>query len=141
MSVALTDTAHVVAQILARRNTPHEEVTELMRSVHGALAQISDAPARSEDAVAVFDAAAPRKRRQPVRHRVERAVVESIEAVEPDAAPPPPSKLVRRAEMTANAPAAAPQPLFDVPAGAVRGVVKWFDTHTKRGALRLPGHG
>jgi hypothetical protein len=141
MSVALTDTAHVVAQILSRRNTPREEVTELMRSVHGALTRLAGpGSAEAGETADKSDRATPQKRRQQPRQRSERPLAASVEA-EPDAAPPPPPKLVRRAEMVAAAPAAAPHPLFDMPNSALRGVVKWFDTHTRRGALRLPGHG
>ncbi|HZB90099.1 MAG TPA: hypothetical protein VE397_01575, partial [Stellaceae bacterium] len=66
----------------------------------------------------------------------------AVEAPPVEAPPPPPApKLVRRAEV---APAAAASPatsLAPPPQGTVRGVVRWFDPKSGKGALRLPGLG
>jgi cold shock CspA family protein len=55
---------------------------------------------------------------------------------EPKAAAP---TLVRRAELAAQAPAEPAALLAPMPAGAIRGVVQWFDSRAGHGALRLPG--
>jgi len=133
----MTDTARVVAKLLAHRRTPQEEVPDLVRGVYAALARLAAVPAaknpteaRSRAAAKAPPAAAPRARRR-------QTLAARPEANEPMPTPPAP-KLVRRAEVVAAAPAAGIP--FEMPIGMLRGVVKWYDMHQKRGALRLPGH-
>lgn len=138
----LKATAHLIAKLLAHRPTPADEVAGLIHSVHGALARLGKeaevppplpAPRRERASV-------PRRpKREEILAQPEEAVAEEEEALLP-AAPAP--KLVRRADV-----AAAPQPELPLPASSgpgiagatLRGIVKWFDPRSGRGALRLPG--
>jgi cold shock CspA family protein len=135
--------AHLIAKLLARRPTPPEEVASLILSVHGALSRLG-----AEEEPAVMPA--PERPRAATPRRRRRVEAEPVSAAEPtetavaaatEAPPPPPApKLVRRAEV---APQPAPTPLspaVPVPTGGtVRGVVKWFDQRSGKGALRLRG--
>ena len=129
----VTVAARLIAKLLAHRPTPQEEVPTLIRSVHGALSRLGQAeveppPARHRDR---NDAAVPRRKRQ-------KAVVAPTEEPAAPAAPPLAPKLVRRADVVAAPPAAA-APAFAPAHATVRGIVKWFDPRTGKGALRLPG--
>src|SRR5262249_52894081 len=85
----------------------------------------------SEEPPARAPAPRPRRRRAPATAAATPA--EPPPPIEPAPAP----KLVRRAEMPA---AAAPPPPSPPAASArLRGIVKWFDPGTGKGALRLPG--
>src|SRR5262249_37925205 len=77
-----------------------------------------------------------RSRRRPVE---EIAVEETMTEAAPEPAPQP--RLLRRAEIVQpeHAMAAILQPARPTGSGAVRGVVKWFDGKTGKGALRLTG--
>ncbi|HEX7967180.1 MAG TPA: hypothetical protein VF502_03100 [Stellaceae bacterium] len=127
----VTVAARLIAKLLAHRPTPQEEVPTLIRSVHGALSRLGQAEVeppplarhRRRD-----DAIAPRRKRQKPAAPAEAAV---------PTAPPLAPKLVRRADVVA-APT-APAPAFAPAHGTVRGIVKWFDPRTGKGALRLPG--
>jgi hypothetical protein len=133
----MTDTVRVVAKLLAGRRTPQEEVPDLVRGVHAALARLAEAPAAKSLAEARPRAAAKTRPPAAPRARRRQPLAAHPEANEPMAAPPAP-KLVRRAEVVAPAPAASTP--FEMPIGVLRGLVKWYDMHQKRGALRLPGH-
>jgi cold shock CspA family protein len=134
--------AHLIAKLLACRPTPPEEVASLIHSVHGALSRLGEeeeppAPPAPE----LRRTATPRRRRRRVEAET-LAPAEPEEAAAAEAPPPPPPapKLVRRAEV-----APQPQPTPTLPAvpvatgGTVRGVVKWFDQRSGKGALRLRG--
>jgi cold shock CspA family protein len=138
----MTATARLAAKLLAHRQTAQEEVGDLIRHVHGALARLGDtaesaAPAPPAEA-APAASLAPQRTRRP---RAPRAVLPEAAAAPVEAPPPPAPKLVRRAEV-APPPAAvvSPAPLAP-PHGMLRGVVRWFDPRSGKGAVRLPGLG
>ena len=136
----LTVAARLVAKLLARRQTPQEEVAGVIHSVHSALSRLREPVAAAAEPVAEADE--PQTTVTPRRKRRQPQEIAATEEVTPAAAPPPAPKLVRRADiMTAPAaPAAAQSPaLAPAPQDAVRGVVKWFDPRAGKGALRLPG--
>ena len=132
----LTVAARLVAQLLAHRQTPQEEVAGVIKSVHTALSRLREPAGVAAESVAETDepqaTLTPRRKRSPPQETA------PMEAVAP-AAPPPAPKLVRRAEMTAPQTPAPSPTLAPAPQGAVRGVVKWFDPRAGKGALRLPG--
>ena len=142
MSIHLrANVAQVVARLLARRATPQDEVPGLVHNVHVALARLEE-PEQAGLPVAAAEAQAapaPRRTRQPrVRRAVEPQPVAEPEPEEPVVAPAP--RLLRRADVVAgNPPAPEPAAPVAVPGGILRGVVKWFDLRSRRGALRLPG--
>jgi hypothetical protein len=131
--------AQMVAKLLARRATPQDEIPVLIRTVEGALQALTGArppePADVEAPVPAHEPRAPRPRRP-------RAAAKIAEPPPPALLPPPQPRLVRRAEVV---PAAfqedTPRLRPPQPSGALRGIVKWFDQRTRRGALRLPGCG
>jgi len=138
----MTAAARLAARLLAHRRTSPDEVGDLIRNVHEALARLGEAPeavtAPREEQEVSQPSRAPRQKRQP-RH--EAGAPPAAVADEAPAAPPPAPKLVRRAEM---APAAPTGPVMVAPLphnGALRGVVRWFDPKSGKGALRLPGLG
>ena len=128
------DAARMVAKLLAARPTPLEEVPQVIANVQRALASLdaeSPAPRVTREARPRRTApgrAAPAETPQP-------AAAPTAE-VEPKSAAP---TLVRRAELAAQTPAELPALLAPAPAGAIRGVVQWFDSRAGHGALRLPG--
>jgi len=75
-----------------------------------------------------------------VRQPRQRRVVAAEPVAEEVAVAPPAPKLLRRADVVAAATPHENSALLSAPAGAVRGLVKWFDQRSRRGALRLPGH-
>jgi cold shock CspA family protein len=129
----MTAAAKLAAKLLAKRPTAQEEVGDLIRNVHGAIARLTEpqvaAPAPQEE---------PQPQRRLRRPRADAPRVTTA-AEEPAPPPAPAPKLVRRAELAP----AAPAPVLSVPPshGAVRGVVRWFDPKSGKGALRLPGVG
>jgi cold shock CspA family protein len=131
----ITAAARLIATLLAHRPTAADEVPGLIRTVHGALARLGqeEIPEPAPPVVMRVQRIAPAAPRRP---RVKRAAPEAFEPVEP-AAPPPAPKLVRRAEVAA-APQTPPS-LAPTNGSTVRGIVKWFDPRTGKGALRLPG--
>ena len=141
-SSTMTAAARLAAKLLAHRQTSQDEVGDLIRNVHGALTRLGEAPdsAAPERASETTDAPAPQRRVRRPRSTAS-AAPDSLpaEPAEPPA-PPPAPKLVRRAEM-APAPVAVVAPILTPPHGAVRGVVRWFDPKSGKGALRLPGVG
>jgi cold shock CspA family protein len=137
---SLTAAARLAAKLLAHRQTPPDEVGDLIRSVYGAVHRLGEAPPAvdgppEEQPELPADLPAPRRRRQ---RRAADAVPPEIDET-PTPAPAP--KLVRRAEVAAAAPAAA-APLLTPPGnGALRGVVRWFDPKSGKGMVQLRGLG
>jgi cold shock CspA family protein len=134
-----TAAARLAARLLAHRRTPTDEVGAFIRNVHDALARLAELPEAAAERLETQELAAQapalRRRRQPRRETTPPPAAVS----EAPALPAP--KLVRRADMAPAAPAA---PLMVAPApphGALRGVVRWFDPKSGKGALRLPGLG
>jgi cold shock CspA family protein len=131
----MTAAARLAAKLLAHRPTPQEEVGDLIRNVHGALTRLTEPQSETASPPQPVSAVTARRPRQ----RAEPAPAAALPE-EPATAPPPAPKLVRRADV---APAATPAPLLSAPAhhNALRGVVRWFDPKSGKGALRLPGVG
>jgi cold shock CspA family protein len=137
-SLSMTAAARLAAKLLAHRQTSREEVGDLIRTVHGAVLRLVEAP-EPVAALAPQETSARRQPSVPRRARRPRATA-PVPALEEAPAPPPPvPKLVRRADVAAATPAAvtAPTPVH----GMVRGVVRWFDPKSGKGAVRLPGLG
>jgi cold shock CspA family protein len=137
--LTMTAAARLAAKLLAHRQTSQEEVGDLIRTVHGAVRRLVEAP---EPVAAVMprQTAAPLAPPAPRRARRPREATAPGPAPEEAQAPPPPApKLVRRADVAVVAPVVAttPTPVH----GMVRGVVRWFDPKSGKGALRLPGLG
>lgn len=135
-----SNAAHTIARILANRPTPQDEIHELIETVFAAFRRIAEPPA----APALDTSVAPPKRakvarraRAKTRQHRELAPFRAID--DEPAAPPPAPKLLRRADVVT--PPAEHAGTFFNPLGTVRGIVKWFDTRSRRGALRLPGYG
>jgi cold shock CspA family protein len=124
--LTMTAAARLAAKLLAHRQTSQEEVGDLIRTVHGAVRRLVEAP---EPVAAVM----PRQTAAPLAPPAPRRARRPREAT----APAP--KLVRRADVAVVAPVVAttPTPVH----GMVRGVVRWFDPKSGKGALRLPGLG
>jgi cold shock CspA family protein len=129
------ETVRLIARILGARQTRQEEVSDLIGSVHRAVAGLDGAAA----SVAVRPPTpgtspteeAPRRGRRPRTREVFAPAAEPA----PVAAAP---KLMRRAEM---APAASmPEEATAKTRTGLRGIVKWYDPKTRIGSLRLPGH-
>jgi cold shock CspA family protein len=136
-----TAAARLAAKLLAHRQTPQDEVPELIRNVHGALLRLGQAEETVPEAEAVRPAE-PQERAPLVRRpRQPRAAAPAEPPEEAPTAPPVMPKLVRRAEVVAPSLPMPPAPLAPPPAQGVRGVVKWFDPKSGKGALRLPGIG
>jgi cold shock CspA family protein len=138
-ALTMTAAARLAAKLLAHRQTSREEVGDLIRNVHGTLKRLIELP----EPVAV---AAPRETpapsAAPARRRTRRPRAEATVAAPEEEAPAPPvqvQKLVRRADVTAPPPAVTMAP--PTVHGMVRGVVRWFDPKSGKGALRLPGLG
>jgi cold shock CspA family protein len=131
----LTATANLIAKLLAHRPTPTEEVGPLIAGVLGALTQLEQKRAP------VTAVSTQHHRVRAAARRTQRATPAPLsgELEIVDAAPmaPPAPKLVRRAEVAAVAP--PPPAAAAAPNGTVRGIVKWFDPRSGKGALRLPG--
>lgn len=138
MSIPLrANVAHVVAQLLSRRATRPDELPDLMRSVELALTQL-DAPDEPRPVVPWRDVeAAPVTPRTPRRRRAHVFAAPEPETIMPAPAP----RLLRRADVVPSSTPSEPTPPAALTGGSLRGVVKWFDLRTRRGALRLPGVG
>jgi cold shock CspA family protein len=141
-----TAAARLAAKLLAHRSTPQAEVPELIRNVHGALLRLGQS---REAETPTIEPMPQSKRERPRalarRPRQPRNIVDDHAVSEPaEAAPSPPPvmpKLVRRAEVAAPSLPIAPPHLAAPPSHGIRGVVKWFDPRSGKGALRLPGIG
>lgn len=138
----MTAAARLAAKLLAHRQTPQEEVGDLIRHVHGALARLSESPTADSPAASEAEMSegvpAPRRKRRARSVAVEAPETAPSEPSEP-AAPAP--KLIRRSDLAAAPPAAATPPMLAPPQSTVRGVVRWFDPKSGKGALRLTGLG
>jgi len=129
--------AQIVAKLVTRRITAPDDIPQLVESVHLALAMLgrATAPKTAEDVPAAI-VPAQRARRRRSSHPVVAAPADEQDL--PVVAPAP--RLVRRAEIV-HAPTNGNGGLFSAaPSSVLRGIVKWFDQRTRRGALRLPGH-
>lgn len=138
MSIPLrASVAQVVVKLLAQRATPQDEVPGLVQSVHIALARLAqpEQPARPEPMAETRASPEARRARQP---RQRRLTVPQAPPEETVASAPAP-RLLRRAEVVAVNGVAVPAAPFAMPGGILRGIVKWFDLRSRRGALRLPG--
>ncbi len=128
---SIADTARFIANILAHRQTPPQEVPDLILNVYRTLAGLHQAPSPPQPLpqpdVAPLATPRPRRARQARRVAAPRGEAPPL--------PPPAPKLLRRAEVV-SAPSAE---ALVAPRGAIRGIVKWFDRNTGKGALRLPG--
>jgi cold shock CspA family protein len=134
----LRATAHLIAKLLASRPTPPEEVAGLIYCVHGALSRLGqeeEQPVLPQPPQRRPATAAPRRKRQEVRM----LPLPLVEEAPPPPAPPPAPKLVRRADVAVPPPAPGPLPAAAAGGANVRGIVKWFDPRSGKGALRLPG--
>ena len=146
MSSATANTARMIAKLLVERPTPHQEIPQLIDAVHRTLAKLEgrdEATATSAPAEVAMptatsggaqDAPTPKRRGRKPRTTTPTAVVPSE-----DRPPSPPAPtLLRRAEVQAPVEVA---PLQPPPARdrMTRGVVRWFDPQSRRGALRLQG--
>jgi hypothetical protein len=142
MSSATANTARMIAKLLVERPTPHQEIPQLIDAVHRTLAKLEgcDEATATEAATPTAtsgdaqDVPAPKRRGRRPRTTTTAAVVSSE-----DRPPSPPAPtLLRRAEVQAPVEVA---PLQPPPARdrMTRGVVRWFDPQSRRGALRLQG--
>jgi hypothetical protein len=145
-----TEAARVIAKLLASRQTPINEIPDLIENVERALADLDGAtgerktPAPRKTAPhpatpSMEIKATPRTKRAPLQRAPrEQRVAPAAEPETVEARPAQPT-LLRRAEVIHVAPV-TPVPTLLVPAtGSVHGVVQWFDTRTNRGTLRLQG--
>lgn len=140
MSSATANTARMIAKLLAERPTAHQEIPQLIDVVHRTLAGLYGAP--PADATLAPQTgravpAAPKRHGRKPRIGAEPAEQAPVEA-EIVAAPAP--TLLRRAEVKDKEPVQV-APLTPLPSRErlTRGVVRWFDPQTRRGALRLQG--
>lgn len=136
---ATAHTARMIAKLLASRPTTQDEIPDLIDQVHRTLANIGR-PRQAQKPAAVTDSApsvSPKRRgRKPRLVKVEEAAVTTLPAPAAPVAPPTPV-LLRRAEIKEIVEVAPIQPaILD---GISRGVVRWFDPQTRRGALRIQG--
>jgi hypothetical protein len=124
--------AHIVAKLVGHRRTRPDEIPDLVQSVQIALTLLRRPSETVRETVAT-SVRVPRVRRpraMPVRDEIP-----EIEAT----VPPPMPRLVRRAEVVPAATPEEPILVRPVQGGILRGVVRWFDQRTRRGALRLQG--
>src|SRR5579864_2007560 len=106
-----TAAARLAAKLLAHRQTPHDEVPELIRNVHGALLRLGQQEETITEAevtsLAEPQALAPRVRRP----RQPRAAAPADTPEEAPSVAPAMPKLVRRAEVVAPSSPAPAGPL------------------------------
>ncbi len=130
----VTVAARLAAKLLAHRQTPQNEVADLIRFVHEALDGLE------QPAEAAAPAEAPAAKGKVGRPR--RQAKRQEEPLPAESEPPVPAapKLVRRADVAS--PATPPAFALAAPASStLRGVVRWFDPKSGKGAVRLPGLG
>lgn len=140
MSSATANTARMIAKLLAERPTAHQEIPQLIDVVHRTLVGLYGArPADETLAPQTNQTAptAPKRRGRKPRIGAEPAEQAPVE-IETVTAPAP--TLLRRAEVKDKEPVQV-APLTPSPSRErlTRGVVRWFDPQTRRGALRLQG--
>lgn len=133
---ATAHTARMIAKLLASRPTARDEIPDLIDQVHRTLANIGRSP-QAPMAAAKADAVPPKRRgRKPGPAKVAETAMPAPPIPIAPAAPPIPV-LLRRAEIKESVEAAPIQPA--VLDGVSRGVVRWFDPQSRRGALRIQG--
>src|SRR5579883_716249 len=146
MSSATANTARMIAKLLAERPTAHQEIPQLIDAVHRTLAGLNGVrpvetsmPQNSEAAPDQADVASAARKRRGRRPRAE-VEPQAATPVETSSAPAPTPTLLRRAEVKDKEPVQV-APLTPPPSRErlTRGVVRWFDPQTRRGALRLQG--
>ena len=146
MSSATANTARMIAKLLAERPTAHQEIPQLIDVVHRTLARLNGtrpvqgpAPQNGQAAPDQTGAVSVAPKRRGRKPRAEAAPIASTPA-ETKAAPTPAPTLLRRAEVKDKEPVQV-APLTPPPSRErlTRGVVRWFDPQTRRGALRLQG--
>ncbi len=135
MSSATANTARMIAKLLAERETAQQEIPELIDAVHRTLATLGQ-PRPAADAARHGTAAAagaPEPKRRGRRPRMAEPV--AVAPATERSAPTP--TLVRRSEVKEPVEVAPFQP--PQRDRTTRGVVRWFDPQSRRGALRLQG--
>ncbi|MGH6995545.1 MAG: hypothetical protein ACREES_07590, partial [Stellaceae bacterium] len=136
----------MIAKLLAERPTAHQEIPQLIDVVHRTLSGLNgtrpvEGPAPQNDQAAPDHAdaisVAPKRRGRKPRTEAEPAAATPAET---KTAPAPAPTLLRRAEVKDKEPVQV-APLMPPPSRErlTRGVVRWFDPQTRRGALRLQG--
>jgi cold shock CspA family protein len=140
------ETIDFVSRILGARKTPPGELTAVIAAIASGLDALHQPPAEPirprVPVITRAPAPEPVPAEVPVRRPRARRVVHTPAAEPPVAEtpvePPPQPRLLRRAEV---APAEPPPrlPTAKPAGGAVKGVVKWFDSKAGKGALRLTG--
>lgn len=146
MSSATANTARMIAKLLAERPTAHQEIPQLIDVVHRTLSGLNGtrpiqgpAPQKGQAAPDQTDAVsvAPKRRGRKPRAEAESAAAPPAEI---KTTPAPTPTLLRRAEVKDKEPVQV-APLTPPPSRErlTRGVVRWFDPQTRRGALRLQG--
>ncbi|MDE2230329.1 MAG: hypothetical protein KGL11_14980 [Alphaproteobacteria bacterium] len=135
---ATANTARMIAKLLAERQTPQQEIPDLIDAVHRTLANLDKPPETTATAEVARESepAAPKRRGRKPRIAAEPPVTVAPVAEAPP--PPPAPKLVRRAEVKEPV-EVAPIPPPATLDRTTRGVVRWFDPQSRRGALRLQG--
>ena len=123
--------AHVVAKLVARRATQTDEIPAMMRGVQVALERLMH-PQPAAAPEPLHEAPRPARAARPPR-------VRPVQPPSSEPTPPPQPRLLRRADVVAPPAPELAVAVRPMPAGVVRGVVKWFDQRLRRGALRLPG--
>ena len=147
MSSATANTARMIAKLLAERPTAHQDIPQLIDVVHRTLAGLNGArpvdapmPQNGQDAPDPDQtgaaSAAPKRRGRRSRAEAEPAAETPVET---KTAPAPVPTLLRRAEVKDKEPVQVAQLTPPRRERLTRGVVRWFDPQTRRGALRLQG--
>jgi len=117
-------------------NLPASPLAKPQRSIRQPVAEIMPVAVEAEVKPVRKRAAAPP--RQPPAASALETLVRSAEAPAQVAAVP---GLMRRADMAGSPPVLGEGLLAQPPRSTLRGIVKWFDPKTRRGALRMPGFG
>lgn len=145
MNAPNTETIRFIGRILGARTTPPAELASVITAITEGFSAIRSGP-RQPSAVALVApepeppvTAVETRPKRPRRPRVPRKVEAPAPLpIEPTPEPVQP-RLLRRAQVAPAEPVvAAPAPLR-AKQGTVRGVVKWFDSKARKGAIRLTG--
>jgi hypothetical protein len=137
--------AHFIAKILAARPTSTEEIPGLVASIRDTVgmlrAGLGDAmPRETAESVPAKPVATSPPRRPRRRIAAAPAAPEITRRGDPEPVIQILPRLMRRSEV-APAPEPAVFEVRPVKDGTLRGVVRWFDLHSRQGSLRLPGFG
>ena len=143
MSSATANTARIIAKLLAQRQTAQQEIPELIDAVHRTLVKLESRDDATQTTPAGTSATsaepgqAPKRRGRKPRALQPQPPLTAEPVAKDKFAPPPAPTLLRRAEVKEPVEVVPLQP----PARdrITRGVVRWFDPQTRRGALRLQG--